>query len=104
MRLMGCTTLDDIKPEMVDAAALNDHTAGAPIDYLTHETYTPLPTSVTAQSVLPSTTPGNAGASAAPALHAGPSLLAVAGTAMCTGAAGAAVGVAAALRLHRDAK
>eukprot|EP01043_Picozoa_sp_COSAG02_P005786 COSAG02_NODE_159_length_32891_cov_17.822518_7_plen_226_part_00 len=104
MRLMGCTTLDDIKPEMVDAAALNDHTAGAPIDHLTHETYAPLPTSVAAQGGSPSATAGTAGASAAPAPNAGPSLLAVAGTAMCTGATGAAVGVAAALRLHRDSR
>ncbi len=103
MRLMGCTTLDDIKPEMVDAAALNDHTAGAPIDYLTRETYVPLPTSVAVQGSS-SAAPGNVGTATATATADGPSLLAVAGTAMCTGAAGAAVGVAAALRLHRDTR
>jgi L-lactate dehydrogenase (cytochrome) len=46
MRLMGCKCLADIKPEMVNATALSDHTATAPIDYLTKETYAPLPTAV----------------------------------------------------------
>jgi L-lactate dehydrogenase (cytochrome) len=103
MRLMGCTTLDSIKPDMIDAAALNDHTAGAPIDYLTRETYAPLPTSVAVHGGS-SSAAWNAGATAPTtnAPVAGPGLLAVAGTAMCTGAAGAAIGVTAALRLHKD--
>lgn len=108
MRLMGCTTLDDIRPDTVDAAALNDHTAGAPVDYLTRETYAPLPTSVAVYGGAPTAALMHAGGTtvtrAAPATVPGPGLLAVAGTAMCTGAAGAAVGVAAALRLHKDAR
>ena len=106
MRLMGCTTLDDIKPDMVDATALKDHTAGAPTDYWTRETYVPLPTSVGVQSGTSSGDSGHAGATLATTTIQSPAaslgLLEVAGTALCTGAAGAAVGVAAALRFHKD--
>ena len=111
MRLMGCKSLAEIRPEMIDAAALNDHTAGAPMDYLTKETYAPLPTSVAVHSGAAQRQQQHFSVAApagmvgsAPEASAGPSLLAVAGTAVCTVAVGAAVGVAAALRLNQGAQ
>ncbi|EKM53383.1 uncharacterized protein PHACADRAFT_259730 [Phanerochaete carnosa HHB-10118-sp] len=42
MRLLGVRTIDELRPEMVDAAALNQHIVSVPQDNLFQQTYQPL--------------------------------------------------------------
>ncbi|GJE91365.1 glyoxylate dehydrogenase [Phanerochaete sordida] len=42
MRLLGVRTLDELRPEMVDASALNQHIVSVPRDNLFEQTYQPL--------------------------------------------------------------
>ncbi|KAI8991531.1 FMN-dependent dehydrogenase-domain-containing protein [Mycotypha africana] len=39
MRLMGVTSIEEIKPEMVDIRNIKDHFVASPIDYLAHKSY-----------------------------------------------------------------
>ena len=91
---------------MVDAKALNDHTANAPIDYLTTETYAPLSTAV---EVMNGGRDGGGSVGVASQPHVGggdggseQSMVVVAGVAGCAGAAGAALGAAAVAHLARQ--
>lgn len=42
MRLMGVTSIEQIKPEMVDTRNLKDHFASIPKDYLAESAYDPM--------------------------------------------------------------
>ena len=42
MRLMGVTSIEQIKPEMVDTRNLKDHFASIPKDYLAELAYDPM--------------------------------------------------------------
>eukprot|EP01043_Picozoa_sp_COSAG02_P048829 COSAG02_NODE_4841_length_4916_cov_37.367864_3_plen_98_part_00 len=46
MRLMGVTSIDQLRPRMVDAESLCEHSAPAPSDHYTLKNYVPLETAM----------------------------------------------------------
>ena len=46
MRLMGVTSIDQLRPRMVDTKSLCEHSAPAPSDHYTLNNYVPLETAV----------------------------------------------------------
>jgi hypothetical protein len=46
MRLMGVTSVDQLRPRMVDTKSLCEHSAPAPSDHYTLQNYTPLDTAM----------------------------------------------------------
>ncbi|KLU82648.1 cytochrome b2 [Magnaporthiopsis poae ATCC 64411] len=42
MRLIGCTSIDQLNPSLIDTKSLSNHGNGTPIDNLSHTVYSPL--------------------------------------------------------------